>query len=77
MQKASEPDNKELIARALTDVLGRPVQCRVMAKAPPQAKAKSSGEGPDGGGFGDYSDVPEVLEAIKLFDPVDIKVIED
>ncbi len=46
-------------------------------QGPPQAKAKSSGEGPDGGGFGDYSDVPEVLEAIKLFDPVDIKVIED
>lgn len=76
VQKASEPDNKELIARALTDVLGRPVQCRVMAKAP-QTKAKPSGKGPDDGGFGDYSDVPEVLEAIKLFDPVEIKVIED
>lgn len=76
VQKASEPENKELIASALTDVLGRSVKCEVVTRSP-KPKKKLSGAGSNGGESGDYSNVPEVVEAIKLFDPVEIEVIED
>ncbi|MDD4793511.1 MAG: DNA polymerase III subunit gamma/tau [Firmicutes bacterium] len=76
VQKASEPENKELIASTLTDVLGRPVKCEIVARSP-KPKMESSGAGASGGESGDYSDVPEVMKAIELFDPVEIEVIED
>lgn len=76
VQKASEPENRELIASTLTDVLGKPVECQVMTRAP-KPKKKPSEPGSNGRGSGGYSDIPEVMEAIKLFDPVEIEVIED
>ena len=57
VQKASEPENRELIASALTDVLGKPVECHVMARAP-KPKKKPSEPSSNGRGSGGYSDIP-------------------
>ena len=70
VQKASEPENRELIAAPRCP---RKPECQVMTRAPKPKKKPSS----QAQGSGGYSDIPEVMEAIKLFDPVEIEVIED